>query len=349
MKTARVRFKTILYSFLMVSVLYNCKTKEVESLTPLTYTFKGFDAVKLPALKQTTPASVSVKASTFTPSTETVALTSALKGITASGQVPDLAKQAGEDMGKALSADKAAQLAARLTPDVLKAFTTTGTLPADLKADLKALASNAAIKAYLPAYTLPEVNGKAIGGRSAAGGITAPRVVAFATSDEDECTAAANTAYKDAVKRLDDEKKAQTDAVTNLFTTTQAAIQTDATACKAAATSTYAGYRLAAQTDFTEVLALLEAAKPVLGVPLYNLLVVLYTIIYDQAITFLGILENAEKAACDTIAATKLINAEAARDADLSTINTNYNAALAQATAVLNQAIASCHNQGQGG
>jgi hypothetical protein len=349
MKTTGVRLTTVLYSFLMVFVLYNCKTKDVESLTPLSYTFKGFDVLKLPTLKQTTPATVSVKASTFTPSTETVALTSALKGITASGQVPELAKQAGEDMSKVLTADKAAQLVARLTPDVLKAFTANGTLPADLKADLKALAGNAALKAYLPQYTLPEVNGKAIGGRSAAGGITTPLVVAFATSDEDDCTAAANTAYNDAVKKLDDEKKAQTDVVTNLFTTTQAAIQADATACKATATSTYAGYRLAAQTDYTEVLAMLDAAKSVLGIPLYNLLVALYTIIYDQAITFLGILENAEKAACDTVAATKLTNAEAARDADLNTININYNAALAEAKILLNQAIASCHNQGQGG
>lgn len=349
MKTARVRFKTVLYSFLMVSILYNCKTKDVESLTPLTYSFKGFDVLKLPTLKQTTPASVSVKASTFTPSTETAALTEALKGIAASGQVPNSAKQAGEDMGKVLSADKAAQLAARLTPDVLKAFTTNGTLPADLKADLTALAGNPAIKAYLPAYTLPEVNGKAIGGRSPARGITAPLVVAFATADDDACTIAANTAYNTAVKRLDDEKKAQTDAVMTLFTTTQTAIQADATACKTAATSTYAGYRLAAQTNFTEVMALLDAAKTVLGVPLYNLLVALYTIIHNQTITFLGILENAEKAACDTVAATKLTNAEVARDADLSTININYNAALAEAKIVLNQALATCHNQGQGG
>lgn len=349
MKTPRVRFKTVLYSFLMVFVLYNCKTKDVESLTPLTYTFKGFDVLKLPTLKQTTPASVSVKASTFTPSTETAALTSALKGIGTSGQVPDRVKQAGEDMGKVLTADKAAQLVARLTPDVLKAFTTTGTLPADLKTELTALAGNAAIKAYLPTYTLPEVNGKAIGGRSAARGVTTPLVVAFATSDEDDCTAAANTAYNDAVKKLDDEKKAQTDAVTTLFTTTQTAIQADATACKTAVTSTYAGYRLAAQNDFTAVMALLDAAKTTLGVPLYNLLVALYTIIYNQTISFLGILENADKAACDTIAATKLTNAEVARDADLSTININYNAALAEAKILLNQAIASCHNQGQGG
>lgn len=351
MKTVNPRIRLLAYGLLLVTVMYNCKTKDVNSLTPFTYTFKGLDPVTLPTVTPTAPAAVSSTASTITSSTAAAAVTSGVANITATGQVPASVQQAATDVSKAVSADKAAQVAASFTPAVVNNLAAGGTLPASMKADVDAIASNPAVKAYLPTFTLPTVNGKPVGGRQGVGVEVAAIPVQYATNDgsEDACKAAANAAYNTALQQLDAARQTQTAAITAAYTQLQTTIQANATACKTSTPATYTAAKTATKQQLDQGLANLEAAKSVLGDNTYNLLKVLYYVSYAQTINVLNTLQTADTTACDQIANAQLTNAQAARDADLSKINANYNSALTTLTKSRDQAVASCHNQGTGG
>jgi len=346
MKTAKANIRLLVFGFCLAAAMYNCKTKDVESLTPFTYTFKGFDDVKLPEVKPTAPAAVSVTASSVTASTAAAALTAGLSSIGSTGQIPAVVQQAGADISKAVPDQQASQMAAAFTPDVVKNLTTNGTLPDALKAQVMALAADPALKAYLPTFTFPTVNGKAVTGRVGAGGVVVPLAIANATLDDDACKAAANAAYTAAVASLDASRLAQTTPVNAQYTQAQATIQADATSCKSGIPATYAGYRSLALQQLNQQLAVLAGAN--LPTTLNEQLLLLIYTAYFNAVTNFTTLEVADSRACDSVAAQKLANAQTARDGDLSTINGNYNAALATLTTARDRAVASCHNQGGG-
>ena len=88
MNTMKSTIKTLVCGLGLVAVLYNCKTKDVDSLTPFTYTFKGFDDVKLPEVKATAPAAVSVTQATVTPSVATAAVSQRVGQYRRHGPVP---------------------------------------------------------------------------------------------------------------------------------------------------------------------------------------------------------------------------------------------------------------------
>ncbi|GAB3804755.1 hypothetical protein GCM10028819_36770 [Spirosoma humi] len=349
MKTAKPNIKLLLYGFCLATVLYNCKTKDVDSLTPFTYTFKGFTDVKLPDVTPTAPAAVTVTAASITSSTAAAAVSAGLSSMSATGQIPASVQQASDNVGKAVTADKASAIVAEFTPAVISNLSATGALPASLQAEVKTIANNSAIQAYLPTFTLPQVNGKTVGGRLAAGGIVATVATTYGALDNDACKAAATAAFNTALQGLDAAKQAQTATVTTQFTQLQTTIQADATACKSSKPATYDAYRALATQQLNQGLAALGAVRSILGEDSYNLLTVLYYVAYAQAIVGIGILQTADTTACDTIATAKLANAQTARDKDLSTINSNYNATISTLTATRDQAIKSCHNQGNGG
>lgn len=350
MRTSNPKIRLLFYGFCLATVLYNCKTKDVAGVTPFTYTFKGLDNIKLPDVTPTAPAAVSVTAASVTSSTAAAAVTSGLSSLTATGTVPASVQQAAADVNKAVPATQAAALAAAFTPTVINSLSSGGTLPADLKAQTDAIASNPALQAYLPKFTLPTVNGKAVGGRIGAdGGIKVDATVAqaFATTD-DACTNAANAAYTAAVAGLDGAKASQTATITAAYNTAVAAANAEAAPCKSGLPAKYDPLRASATQALNAGLANLEPARAILGEDTYNLLKVLYLVAYANTISGLTTLQNAESTACDSVASAKVANAAAARDRDLGTINSNYNAAVATANAARNQAVASCHNQGGG-
>ncbi|MCK8493748.1 hypothetical protein M0L20_17915 [Spirosoma sp. RP8] len=348
MRTVHSRTRLFAYGLCLAAALYNCKTKEVESVTPFTYTFKGLDNVKLPDVTPTAPAAVSVTAASVNSSTVAAAVTSGLSSMTATGQVPASVQQAATNVSKAVSAEKAAAISAEFTPAVVSNLASTGTMPASLKTEVAAIASNPALQAYLPTFTMPQVNGKTVGGRLGAEGINAPVAVANATTD-DACATAANAAYASAVARLDAAKQTQSAPINAQYTSAQTTIQADATACKGSKPATYDGYRAAALQQLNQGLSNLNGVKTILGDATFNLLTVLYYVAYSQAITGINTLQSADTSTCDVVASAKLANAQAARDADLSKINSNYNAAVTSLATARSQAIASCHNQGNGG
>ncbi|WP_338868955.1 hypothetical protein WBJ53_18870 [Spirosoma sp. SC4-14] len=353
MKTTNPKIRLLFYGVCLATVLYNCKTKDVAAVTPFTYTFKGLDDVTIPDITQTTPASVSVTAATVTSSTLASAVNNDLAGIAASGVVPASVQQAGTDISKAVSASQAAQLSAAFTPSVLSTLASGGALPADLKAQVDAIASNPALKAYLPTFTLPTVNGKAVGGRlgattpGASNGSSTAATAYATTADDDACKAAANAAYNAALATLDAKKATQTATVTTTYSTAAAAIAAETAPCKAGIPAKYDPMKTAAQQTLNNTLASLEAAKTTLG-SLYDLLKAFAYVSYAQTIAGITTLEAAETTACDSVASAKLAAAAAARDTDLAKINTNYAAAVATLTTARDKAVASCHNQGGG-
>lgn len=351
MKTAKPNIKLLLYGFCLATVLYNCKTKDVDSLTPFTYTFTGFTDVKLPDVTPTAPAAVTVTAASVTSSTAAAAVSSGLSSMSATGVVPASVQQAAADVSKAISPATASQLSASFTPDVIKTMSTTGEVPANLKAQLTSLSSNPALKAYLPTFTLPTVNGKAVGGRVGAvsgGNIVATVTTTNAALDDDACKAAANAAYNTAVAGLQAVQASQTAAVNANFTQLQAGITAESAPCKAGLAGKYTPLRAAAQQAFNAGMAALDANKALLGGS-YDLLKLLYLAALADANDIFTRLQAAETTACDSAGAAKLANAQAARDRDLSTINGNFNSATASLKATLAKATASCHNQGNGG
>ncbi|MFD2570777.1 hypothetical protein ACFSUS_09050 [Spirosoma soli] len=352
MKTVKSRIRLLLYVSCLAGTLYNCGTKDVEPVTPFTYTFKGFDNVKLPEVTPTAPAAVSVTAASVTSSTAAAAVSSGLSNLTATGQVPAAVQEAAANVSKAIPAEKAAQLVASFTPDVLNTVSTGGKLPANLETEVKAMAANPATKGYWPTYTLPTVNGKPVGGRASApsGASVVPATpVAYATTDDDACKAAANAAYNSAVQNLDAAKASQTAAINSNYTQLETAIKAEAAPCKAGLPAKYDPMRALAKQTLDASLANLDAGKAVLGETTYNLLKVLLLASYADGLNLFTTLQNAEAAACDATGTAKLAAAQAARDADLSKINSNYNNALSPLTRARDQAVASCHNQGNGG
>lgn len=350
MKNANRGLKWLVCGLSLTTVLYNCKTKEVVTPAPVTYTFPGLDGVKLPDLKQTAPAAVSVTAATFTPSTQTDAVNGGLSDIASTGKVPAVVQQAGTDMGKAVSDDKARALVADFTADVIANLAKTGKLPASMQADVAAIAANPAVQAYMPTYTLPMVNGKPVGARSGANSHALVKPLnAVTDGSTDACKKAANDAFAGLVTSLDLTRQAQTATVNATYSAAEAAALADVTGCQNGVASKYTPLIAGATTYLNTTLARLTAARSVLGEQLYNLLVVLTYVAYSQTMNAFATLQAAESNTCTAVKDAKVAAAKAARDADLNTITTNYNTTLTAATAARDKAVANCHNQGNGG
>lgn len=353
MKNANPTIRLLAYGLCLATILYNCKSKDVDSLTPFTYVFPGITPPKLPTVTTTAPVAVSVTAATVTSSTAAAAVSAGLAGLNAgSTTVPAVVTQAATDVNKAISTQAAAQLSASFTPEIINAMVTTGAIPADLKAQLATLSSNPALKAYLPTFTLPTVDGKAVGGRL--GAVAAVTIVgalaaANATLDDDACKAAANTAYNTALTTLKADQAAQTAVINTAFTSLQTSITAESAPCKAGVPAKYTPLRSATQQAFTSGMANVEASRALLGEPIYTFIRLLYLAALSDANSLFTRLEAAEVSACDAVGVAKLARAQAARDGDLSKINGNYNAALGTLNAGLAKAVASCHNQGNGG
>ncbi|UFH56342.1 hypothetical protein [Spirosoma sp. KNUC1025] len=347
MKTTARRISWIMYGLLLGGVMYNCKTKDVASITPFTYTFAGLDNIKLPELTQTAPAAVTVTAGTVTSSTLAAAVTSALSNISATGEIPAVVKQAGADIAQTVPAEKAASLVSGFTPDMINS----GALSAEMKSQMSAIASSPALKAYMPSFTLPMVNGKPIGARIAAPTVatTAAAKAALLGGDVDACKQGATEAYNTVLGKLDATKASQTSTVNATYTQLETAANGDVAGCQAGVPAKYAPLRSTLKEQLTTSLATLNSIKSILGADLYNQLALMAYVGYFQALDNVDTIQSADGKACTATKDAKIAAAKVARDTDLNHINSNYNTALTEATTARDKAIASCHNQGTGG
>lgn len=350
MKIAHPPIRLLVYGFCLAAGLYNCKTKDVASLTPFTYTFKGLDDIKLPTQPITAPASVTVTPATITVPALTTAVSSGLASIGTSGPVPAAVQQAAAATGTAVSDAKAAEMVAAFTPAVITTLTTTGQLPASLKADVAAIAANPAMQAYMPKFTLPTVNGKAVSGRVGAltGTAASTPIVSNAVQD-DACRDAATAAFNAAKAGLDASLQTQTAAITAAYTATAAAAAAEVATCQTGVVNTFTPMLTGAQATLNANIASLNAARSILGEANYNLLSVLNFVAYAQVIAAIATTQGASSTACTLTRDAKVAAAAVARDANLAGLTASYAATLATATTLRDQAIAGCHNQGNGG
>ncbi len=332
--------------------LYNCKTKDVDSLTPFTYSFGDLDNIKLPDLQETAPAPVVVTAATSTPSVKASAVGDGLKAAIASGVVPTAVKQASDDVSKVFSEQQATALADGLSDQVLGAFDADGTLPTDLGATIETLFKNDVMKTYLPTVTSPMVNGKAISARISAVPVVVPPIVVLnsITSDsEDKCKKEANTAYNKALNTLNTAQRTQTATVNASYKQRESAAKTDNVSCRSGITDKYKTLLEADAKTRDQNLANLKDARKTLGEVNYHFLVAQEKATYAKNVLIHRGQRADELKACDEARDAQILAAAAARDKDLTTINTTYNTLAASLTTALNKAIASCHNQGNGG
>lgn len=347
MKTSTPSLNWLVCGLLLGTTAYSCKTKDVSSITPVTYTFAGFDNVKLPEVTPTAPAAVSVTAGGVTSSTLAAAVSAGLSSIASSGQVPASVQQAGAAVGQAVSASRASELASSLNPDMISS----GTMSADMKKELSALANNAALKAYMPSYTLPTVNGKAVGARVGAGGITLVPVTNATQQDgsSDACRQAAATAYNTVVQSLDAARTSQNTAINSNYTQLETAANAEVASCQSSAPTRYTEQRSSLRTQLNSSLATLNSVRTTMGEALYNQMSLMMLAGYAQALTGFDTVQAADLNVCTATRDAKIAAAKTARDSDLNRVTTNYNTVLGTAATVRNQAITSCHNQGNGG
>jgi hypothetical protein len=301
----------------------------------------------MPELTQTTPAAVTATAGTVTSSTLAAAVGSALSGMSASGPVPAAVQQAGATMGQVVSASKAATMMSSFTSDMVNS----GTLSADMKKEVAAMASNASLKAYMPSYSLPTVNGKPVGARIGTAGIN-PVAVANSVQQNgplDACQQAATTAYNTAVQRLDAAKAAQTSAINTTYTQLESVANGEVAGCQAGAPTKNEGLRTTLRAQMTGSMTVLNSLRSTLGDALYNQLALMSYIGYFQALDNVSTLQAADLTVCSAVKDAKISAAKTARDTDLNTVTANYNAQVTAAAAARTKAVASCHNQGNGG
>lgn len=352
MKTSTRSIKLLAYSLCLVAGLYNCKTKDVDSLTPFTYTFGDLDNIKLPDLQETAPAPVVVTAATSTPSAKALAVGDGLKVAVATGVVPASVKQASDDVSKVFSEQQATALADGLSAEVLSAFDADGTLPPALGASIETLFNNETMKAYLPTVTLPMVNGKAVSARVSASPITVPPIVVLNSitgNSEDKCKKEANAAYNKALNALNTTQRTQTATVNATYKQRESVAKTDNASCRSDITAKYKALLEADAKTRDQNLANLKDARKTLGEVNYRFLVAQEKATYAKNVLIHRGQRATELKACDDARDAKILAAAAARDKDLTTINTTYNTLAASLTTALNKAIASCHNQGNGG
>lgn len=334
----------------LTAVLYDCKPTEVASLTPFTYTFKGLDDLKLPDVKPSEPVVVTVIEATVTPSKQAAAVSDGIAAIAATGKVPETVQQAVSELNKAIPEANANALEAGFTEEVINTLTTKGTLPADLQSQVDKIADSPMMKAYLPTFSLPQVDGKAVNARSGA----APETLAVATAlpndnDKDKCKKAAKEAFDKAVAVLDATRKEQANAIEAAYKKYEANANSERSGCLSGTPAKYNGLIATAKKDLDKKLADLKASKKAMGEAMYKTLTASAYVTYSELIDVYNKMMNADTKACELASQARVTAAKAARDKDLGIVYTNYNAVLKSAEASRDKAVASCHNQGNGG
>jgi len=349
MKTAIRKAKLLMYGLALALSLYNCQTKEVESLTPFSYTFKEFSEVKLKDITPETPVAVVTKEATITASAEAADVNNGLNSIATVGMTASV-KAAADNVKKVVSAEKTEALLANFTPDVIQNLLTTGTIAPALQTEMSAIANNPAMKAYLPKYTMPEVSGQPVSFRQSAPA-DQPIVVARVTASGpvfDACVAAAQTQYTKSLQTLDAAKAAQINTINTLYNQTLAVINSNEPDCSKGARKKYADLRNSLSKSFKNSMDAIDANKKELGTANYNAIRLFYLSTYVETLSIYLRLELVELSSCRLSKNAKIAATEAARAKSLAVINENYNDALATLNKTLAKAIASCHNQGGG-
>jgi hypothetical protein len=329
--------------------LLNCSSKDVASITPFTYTFKGLAEVKLPDAVLTKPAEV-----VTTPgSTEVPAQAKAAMTELASGKVSESTQKFGEALTAAIPAAVFTAALGNVRSDNLREVASAGKLTdaqRELVASLKTLPAE--FKVFFSRITLPTVNGKAVAGRLGVPegpGVAAPEELQTGRPDEfmaetDACQLAAREASATVTASLDQQKTQQLARAEAEYQAQLTALGTTAS-CVASADASKASAIDALVAAFQPVYKSIEDQKEVLGEN-YQLLNNIAGALYLDQVDAINTLITANTNACQAAAAERKSAVDAARVTNLTTVNASYTKAMNDIKKATDAAISSCHNQG---
>ncbi|PLK44446.1 hypothetical protein [Emticicia sp. TH156] len=356
MKTTNaLKFVSLSACLLLATGLYNCKPKESEPEIPKFE--EEYKNVKLPEITIVKPAEVVLVPGKVE---EPKAVTSLSAELT-TGTVTPALTAAATDMEKIVSADKAAEINAAFTDDVINKLAKGEPIPASLKASIDAIAANPAFAAYLPSLTLPTVNGKPVTGivkelpfKNNQPLFTIPDYAIAAINSP--CTDSAQAAFNRAKTNLDNARLQQRANVTNSYnqnvasisnTECLSSIQTVLNSTLATSLNVF-NSRLVFINSIRNPSSRIKSPANTLANPVTQLIKTLFIVNFTTQINTINTLSVVSNTACDTEKAEKLKAAETARDTNFATIENNYNAALATLQATLTKSFQTCHDQGQG-
>lgn len=334
-------FKLAALGLMMTFMLVNCKKDDKDPSAPNEDITNALKDVKVENVAIEAPAAVVATPSTFTTSTATAEVGNGLASAAATGVVPASVTAAGSAVSSAISPSEVSALSS-VSSATVAAVSAGGAVPADLKAVLDKARANPALAAYLPTFTFPSVGGVVVSGKRV-GGTDAVEKTEKVLVD-DACVAAANSVFDGVKATLDASKTSQNAAILAAYNTAVSTVP-PATTCTADLATRFDGYRSGVNTQGAKALADIEAAKAALGSN-YDLIKALTNIALLDALSSINTLQAAEAQACVQKATAGGTNALAARDANLAKLDLAYSTALAQATKLKTDAIASCHNQG---
>ncbi|WP_428661392.1 hypothetical protein [Runella sp.] len=331
------------FGLALTLVMYNCKKSD--PLEPDQTIVDKLNDIKVAQVTIAPPAAVTTTPSSITASAKATETATGIASISATGVVPASVTTSATQVSAALSPTEVATMAA-VTPATFAAVAAGGALPADLKSVLDKASADPALKAFLPSFTLPTVNGKAVPGRQ---GASVPQTIAQSEGLEvsDECIAKAEAAFATAKVNLDASKATQIAAVEKAYQDAIAPISAAQATCTGGIPAKYAALDAAAKTTYDATNAALDANQALLGSN-YALLKALNSISYLGYLSSSNTLQAADVAACTAAGAASTTAAQAARTANTAAVEAAYQTALAAANTVKTDLIKSCHNQGGG-
>ncbi|WP_259014416.1 hypothetical protein [Emticicia fluvialis] len=356
MKTKNsLQFVSLSLSLLLATGLYNCTPQKSEPEIPKFD--EEYKNVKLPEITIVKPAEVVLVPGKVE---EPKAVTSLSAELTA-GTVTPAITAAATDMEKIVSADKAAEINAAFTDDVINKLAKGEPIPASLKASIDAIAANPAFAAYLPSLTLPTVNGKPVTGivkelpfKNNQPLFTVPDYAIAAINSP--CTDSAQAAFNRAKAVIDNARIQQRANVTNSYNQNVASINNtecfstfQTTIVSSIATSLNVfNTRLVLINKITTPTSRIKSPANTLANPEAQLVKTLFIVNFTTQINSFNRLSVVSSSACDTEKTEKLRAAEIARDTNFVTVENNYKTALANLQATLTKSFQTCHDQGQG-
>lgn len=338
----RKTFSLLVYGLVLMLVMYNCKKKDEDPLTPDAGKLEELSKITMTPVTLVKPAAVASTEGKVDVSAKATALNADLASIATTGVLPASAVTASAEVTKALSPAEISTMSS-LTPAALAAIAKGGALPADVKAVMTKAAADAALSAYFPKVTYPTVGGKEVKGRI--GGTVIPEAVEATegTLVSDECIAAAEAAFQTKKAALDAARLTALIPVTAQYAADIAPIAAAQSACNSPIAANYDAQRASYLTVYNTGDALLQTLGAS-GVPMRISLLMQYLALVEA--TYAS--QSAAVKACSDIAAAQTANANTARDSNAAAVEASYATAIAAARAAQTALVASCHNQGGG-
>ncbi|SKB51093.1 hypothetical protein [Dyadobacter psychrophilus] len=339
-------FTLMVCILVLTLVMYRCKNKDAEPLTPDQGLVDELAKIDVEQVKLTDPAPVASTDAAITLSPAVTTLGTEIAGMGAGGAEPANVKASANKFATFFTKAEISALVS-IKKEVLDAAGTTGKLPADLTAILARASASPEMAIYFPKVTLPTVAGKEIKGLRTGAVEGGPAKKFEGTLADDACLIAAEAEFEKSKAKLDASRLKLLASAKEKYDTEVKLIGDAQAACTASEPAKYAAIIKTAETLADQLNAALDANKDLLGddyLPLKGI-VGLQLIAY---LTSLDELSKADLQACVAKGTAGTESASDAHDANKLLIENAYGTALEAAEKSKAKLVESCHNQGGG-